>query len=100
MTLAEVYTICVVMQGHGDDITGLSFSPDSAILVSSSRDCSLRVWQVSTGTCHLAPSQSGNAVHTLLWLDTAWQALLMPGLITLLSWWRESLHSRPPTRDL
>ena len=38
------------MQGHGDDITGLSFSPDSAIVVSSSRDCSLRVWQVSAGT--------------------------------------------------
>ena len=37
------------MQGHGDDITGLSFSPDSAIVVSSSRDCSLRVWQVSAG---------------------------------------------------
>ncbi len=37
------------LQGHGDDITGLSFSPDSAIVVSSSRDCSLRVWQVSTG---------------------------------------------------
>lgn len=44
------------LQGHGDDITGLSFSPDSAIVVSSSRDCSLRVWQVTTGvgTCSLA----------------------------------------------
>jgi len=40
------------VQGHGDDITGLSFSPDSAIVVSSSRDCSLRVWQVSAGTIH------------------------------------------------
>ena len=47
--IAGVQSSCVVMQGHGDDITGLAFSPDSAIIVSSSRDCSLRVWQVSTG---------------------------------------------------
>ncbi len=40
------------VQGHGDDITGLSFSPDSAIVVSSSRDCSLWVWQVLAGTSH------------------------------------------------
>ena len=43
-----------ILQGHGDDITGLSFSPDSAIVVSSSRDCSLRVWQVATGE-HAGP---------------------------------------------
>ena len=54
------------MQGHGDDITGLSFSPDSAIIVSSSRDCSLRVWQVSTGVLNLPPLQSGNTMDTLL----------------------------------
>ena len=81
--VAEVQSSCVVLQGHGDDITGLAFSPDSAIIVSSSRDCSLRVWQVSTGIAYSALSQSGNAVHTLLW--PALQALAVPGLLSLLS---------------
>ena len=65
MNLAEVQSSCDVLQGHGDDITGLSFSPDSAIIVSSSWDCSLRVWQVSTGICQRALILSGNAVDAL-----------------------------------
>ncbi|CAL8467022.1 g6558 [Coccomyxa elongata] len=38
------------LAGHTDDITGVAFSPDSTLLATCSRDCSLRVWQVSSGT--------------------------------------------------
>ena len=42
-------TCSVGLQGHTDDITGVAFSPDSTLLATCSRDCSLRVWQVSSG---------------------------------------------------
>lgn len=36
-------------QGHTDDITCVTFSPDSQLLATTSRDCSLRVWEVNSG---------------------------------------------------
>ena len=45
----EKVTLCSPLQGHGDEVTGIEFSPDSSLLASCSRDCSLRVWQVASG---------------------------------------------------
>jgi WD40 repeat protein len=36
------------MHGHGDDVTGLAFAADG-VLVTSSADATLRVWDVATG---------------------------------------------------
>ena len=37
------------LSGHSDCVTGLSYSPDSSEVVSSSDDKTVRVWSVSTG---------------------------------------------------
>ncbi|MCD4785413.1 MAG: protein kinase [Candidatus Eremiobacteraeota bacterium] len=40
-----------VLSGHGGDVTSISFSPDSSLLVSGSRDKKIRVWDVILGNC-------------------------------------------------
>lgn len=47
---AHDFDLCL-LQGHTDDITCVTFSPDSTLLATTSRDCSLRVWQVDSGEC-------------------------------------------------
>jgi Prp8 binding protein len=37
----------LTMRGHTDTITGLSVSPDGALLLSNSMDCSLRAWNIN-----------------------------------------------------
>jgi WD40 repeat protein len=38
------------MRGHTGAVTCVSFSPDDTIIASSSHDCTLRIWDASTGT--------------------------------------------------
>jgi WD40 repeat protein len=40
-----------ILKGHQHDVTSLAFSPDEKQLVSSSRDNTIRVWDVVTGEC-------------------------------------------------
>lgn len=49
--VADVDTKCVVrkLQGHQNQITDMTFSGDSKWLISSSMDCSIRVWDLPTG---------------------------------------------------
>jgi WD40 repeat protein len=37
------------LEGHGDQVTSVSFSPDGVSIVSGSTDKTVRVWGVSTG---------------------------------------------------
>jgi len=39
------------LRGHTRDSTGFSFSPDSAILASSSADTDIRLWDLRSGAC-------------------------------------------------
>ena len=39
------------LQGHSDKVTGVAFSPDGAMIASSSWDQSVRVWEVASGEC-------------------------------------------------
>ena len=39
------------LQGHTIDLTGVAFSPDGAMIASSSGDKSVRVWEVASGEC-------------------------------------------------
>jgi WD40 repeat protein len=36
----------VIIEGHTDDIRNLAFSPDGKLLVSSSKDGSVRIWDI------------------------------------------------------
>ena len=47
--LHPVMMLC--LQGHSDDVTGVAFSPDGALIASSSGDKSVRVWEVASGEC-------------------------------------------------
>jgi len=38
------------LAGHAGDVSGLCFSPDGRILASSSRDLTIRLWEVATGS--------------------------------------------------
>ena len=39
------------LQGHSHNVTGVAFSPDGALIASSSKDKSVRVWEVASGEC-------------------------------------------------
>ena len=44
--------------GHTDDITSLVF-PSSLTLISASQDCSVKFWQISASSAHLATPDTG-----------------------------------------
>ncbi|NJS41979.1 hypothetical protein HC766_06885 [Candidatus Gracilibacteria bacterium] len=39
------------MEGHTQAIRSIAFSPDNQTLVSGSWDCTIRLWEISTGQC-------------------------------------------------
>ncbi|XP_046440161.1 WD repeat-containing protein 36-like [Daphnia pulex] len=51
--IVEVETGNIVrrLTGHDGRLTDLAFSPDARWLVSSAQDCSIRTWDLPTGTC-------------------------------------------------
>jgi U3 small nucleolar RNA-associated protein 21 len=50
--IVEVETGNIVrrLTGHDGRLTDLAFSPDARWLVSSAQDCSIRTWDLPTGT--------------------------------------------------
>ena len=40
-----------ILQGHGGDVFGLSFSPDNKLLASGSHDNTVKIWDVKSGEC-------------------------------------------------
>jgi WD40 repeat protein len=42
---------CRVFEGHTDAVSSVTFSPDGSTLASGSNDKSIRLWNVSEGTC-------------------------------------------------
>jgi Prp8 binding protein len=45
-TGAEIEQETMILQGHGDTITGLALSPDGMSLLSNSMDATLRLWDI------------------------------------------------------
>ena len=51
--------LAYIFEGHTDNIFSLDFSPDGAMLVSSSLDSTVRLWQISDGTLlHTLPEHT------------------------------------------
>ena len=61
LTPATTRGLVATLQGHTRAVTGVAFSPDGAILASSSVDTTVRLWNVATGeslaTLHGHPDQ-------------------------------------------
>ena len=41
----------MILQGHSDDVSSVAFSPDGKSLVSGSGDNTVKVWNLTDGTC-------------------------------------------------
>ena len=54
------------LYGHSEAVTALSLSPAGRLLVSASRDSTVRVWDVATGTCiRVLSADDEYAIHHL-----------------------------------
>ena len=52
------------LQGHSAAVTGVAFSPDGAMIASSSADDSVRVWEVASGECRATLQVRVRIPHT------------------------------------
>jgi len=52
----------LVLRGHTDDLTDVAFSPDSRLLLTTSRDHTARVWEVASGQTLHVLEQGGDVV--------------------------------------
>lgn len=64
---ADVIKAKLVLKGHTDTVTAMSFSPQGDLLATGSIDTTVRIWNVATGECvHTLTDLSGE-VECLLW---------------------------------
>ncbi|KAL6073145.1 Ribosome biogenesis protein 1 [Balamuthia mandrillaris] len=56
----------LVFEGHTAKIRSISVSPSGEYIVSGSDDCTVRVWEVSTGRCY-RKWKVGSVVHAVAW---------------------------------
>ena len=61
----EEYVCLHTLQGHTDEVNGVTFSPGGKILVSASDDKSLKVWDTSSGKCLRTLHEHSNRVWSV-----------------------------------
>ena len=54
-----------ILRGHTDGVTSVSFSPDGSRIVSGSDDCSVQVWDATSGNLVLTISEGKNKVKSV-----------------------------------
>lgn len=47
----ETYTCIRTLQGHDHNVSSVAFTPSGDFIISSSRDKTIKIWEVSTGYC-------------------------------------------------
>lgn len=55
------------LNGHENKVEAIAFSPDGQFLVSGSDDCTVKVWQVSTGECIRTLEEHTEGVWSIAW---------------------------------
>jgi WD40 repeat protein len=53
------------LRGHSDNVYGLAFTPDGAVLASSSRDLTVRLWDLESGSQIQSLSGQGEHIYGL-----------------------------------
>jgi WD40 repeat protein len=50
--MSSTWSACLqTLEGHGQFVTSVAFSHDSSRLVSASADCTVKIWDASSGAC-------------------------------------------------
>jgi len=49
--IQETYSCIKTLQGHDHNVSSVTFTPSGDHVVSSSRDRSIKIWEVATGYC-------------------------------------------------
>jgi WD40 repeat protein len=62
---AAHWPACILrLDDHTDSVTSVAFSPDGELIVSGSRDCTIRVWDVATGDIISGPFEGHTGAVT------------------------------------
>jgi WD40 repeat protein len=56
-----------LLEGHGGSVMSVSFSPDGKTLASSSRDATVRLWEVATGKLTRALTKHADDVYSVIY---------------------------------
>ncbi len=54
------------LEGHSDQVKAVVFSPDGKVVASASQDCTVRLWDSSTGAKRLTLYGHSDCVHAVV----------------------------------
>ncbi|WAO96039.1 NACHT domain-containing protein [Fusarium falciforme] len=64
--MAEDWDACMAtLEGHGDWVQSVAFSPDGQRLASASHDMTIKIWDVTTGHCQATLAGHGDSVRSV-----------------------------------
>jgi WD40 repeat protein len=63
-------SLTAVLDGHSGAVTGCAVHPDGDFMATVAEDCSVRIWDLSSGKCSVAMRSDG-ALHRVCWIPNS-----------------------------